>query len=251
MSKFDKELIEQIYETVDLEQTILKRMLETLENFQTGSFTVPISPIKQLLAKIEQFDLKNSPHKASKRMAKLARFLYTVLSDLKFLVKETENTPNKSTVLKEIDELLSRTKKILDSFYSYYYYLPEPRYIERWYYGYRNHYRYLPYYDYEYYYNKYYPDKRQYLNTTESIWYNVTHASDDRDESTLFVPKSFQGNQGEFDEYCIWKARKELELMRENRSKSPLELQRESDKTLDVADLIIKSCRRMKYESEK
>jgi hypothetical protein len=246
MDKFDRELVEEIFEVVDLEQTILQKMIQTLENYQSGSFTVPISPIKQLLAKIEHFDLKNSPHKASKRIAKLARFLYTVLSDLKFLVKETENTPNKSTVLKEIDELLSRSKKILDSFYSYYYYLPEPRYIERWYYGYRNHYKYLPYYDYEYYYNKYYPNKRQYLDTTESIWHNVIHGSDDRDENTLLVPKAFQGNQAEYDEYCLWKARKELELMRENRSKSPLELQRESDKTLDVADLIIKSYKKVR-----
>jgi hypothetical protein len=246
MSKFDKELIEQIYEVVDLEQTILQRMIQTLENYQSGTFTVPISPIKQLLAKIEHFDLKNSPHKASKRIAKLARYLYTILSDLKFLVKESQNTNNKETVLKEIDDLLQRVKRILDDFYGYYYYLPEPRYIERWYYGYRNHYKYLPYYDYEYYYNKYYPDKRQYLDTTESVWYNVTHGSNDREESTLFVPKSFQGTQGEFDEYCIWKARKELELMRENRSKSPLELQRESDKTLDVADLIIKSYKKVR-----
>jgi hypothetical protein len=89
-----------------------------------------------------------------------------------------------------------------------------------------------------------YPDKRKYLSAEESIWLDVTHGESDLSESTLFVPKSFQGNQGEYDEFCIWKARKELEQMRSSHYKSPLELEREKDKLLDVADKIIQSERR-------
>jgi hypothetical protein len=59
------------------------------------------------------------------------------------------------------------------------------------------------------------------------------------DESTLFVPKSFQGTQSEYDEYCIWKAKKELEQMRDSHYKSPVELQREGDKVLDIANRLI------------
>jgi hypothetical protein len=149
-------------------------------------------------------------------------------------------------LLKEIDNLIARVKKLLDNFYSYYYYVPEPRYIEKWYHGYRGHYKFLPYYDYYRYYEAIYPDKRKFLSTEESIWHDVTHGKSDLEESTLFVPKQFGGTQGEYDEYLIWKARKELEQMRDSRhyNKSPLELEREKDKLLDVAEKIIQSERR-------
>jgi hypothetical protein len=226
MDKLDIQLAEEIYEQVDLEQTILRRMLETLDAYESGSFSIPITTVKALLSKIEGFDFKNSPAKSSKRAAKIARFLHTILMDLRHLVRESQNSPNKDVLLREIDDLLKRVKKLLDSFYGYYYYVPESRYIEKWYYGYRDHYKYLPYYDYYRYYQQMYPDKRKYLSAEESIWLDVTHGESDLSESTLFVPKSFQGNQGEYDEYVIWKARKELEQMRSSHYKSPLELQR-------------------------
>jgi hypothetical protein len=162
---------------------------------------------------------------------------------LRFLVKESKDSPNKEVLLKEIDGLIKRVKKLLDNYYYYYQYIPEPRYIEKWYYGYRNHYK-LPYYDYYQYYQQMYPDKRKYYNLEDSVWHAVVHGSDDRDESTLFVPKQFQGTQAEYDEYLIWKAKKELEQMRSSHYKSPLELERESDKLLDVAEKIIRTERR-------
>jgi hypothetical protein len=244
MDKLDMELAEEIAEQVDLEQTILKRMLETLDAYESGSFTVPITTIKQLLAKIENTDFASAPSKTAKRTAKIARYLFTILSDLRFLVKESKDSPNKEVLLKEIDGLIARVKKLLDNFYSYYYYVPEPRYIEKWYYGYRDHYKYLPYYDYYRYYQQMYPDKRKYLSVEESIWADVTHGESDLSESTLFVPKSFQGTQSEYDEFVIWKVRKELEQMRSSHYKTPLELQREKDKLLDVAEKIIQSERR-------
>jgi hypothetical protein len=245
MDKLNLQAAEEIYETVELEQNILKKMLETLDAYESGSFTVPITTIKQLLAKIENTDFSSAPSKVAKRTAKIARYLFTILSDLHFLVKESQNSPNKEVLLKEIDNLIARVKKLLDNFYSYYYYVPEPRYIEKWYYGYRDHYKFLPYYDYYRYYQQMYPDKRKYLSAEESIWADVTHGESDLSESTLFVPKSFQGNQGEYDEFCIWKARKELEQMRSSHyNKTPLELQRESDKLLDVAEKIIRAERR-------
>jgi hypothetical protein len=73
----------------------------------------------------------------------------------------------------------------------------------------------------------------------------VIHGSDDRDENTLLVPKAFQGNQAEYDEYCIWKARKELEAIKHT-GKTPLELEQDSDKTRQVADLIIKSYKKVR-----
>jgi hypothetical protein len=245
MDKLDLQVAEEIYETVELEQNILKKMLETLDAYESGSFTVPITTIKQLLAKIENTDFSSAPSKAAKRTAKIARFLHTILMDLRHLVKESQNSPNKDVLLREIDELLKRVKKLLDNFYYQYYYIPPARYIERWWYGYRNHYnKYLPPIDYEQYYPQIYPDKRKYYNLEDSVWYSVVHGSDDRDESTLFVPKQFQGTQSEYDEYLIWKAKKELEQMRSSHYKSPLELQRESDKLLDVADKIIRAERR-------
>jgi hypothetical protein len=245
MDKLDMQVAEEIYEQVDLEQTILKRMLETLDAYEAGGFTVSISPIKQLLSKIENTDFASVPSKTAKRTAKIARYLFTILSDLRFLVKESQNSPNKEILLKEIDGLISKVKKLLDNYYYYYQYVPEPRYIEKWYYGYRDHYKFLPYYDYYRYYQQMYPDKRKYLSAEESIWLDVTHGESNLSESTLFVPKSFQGNQSEYDEFCIWKARKELEHMRSSHyNKTPLELQRESDKLLDVADKIIQSERR-------
>jgi hypothetical protein len=246
MDELDLQVAEEIYEIVELEQEILKRMLQTLDAYESGSFTVPITTIKQLLAKIENTDFSSAPSKAAKRTAKIARYLFTILNDLRFLVKESKDSPNKEVLLKEIDGLISKVKKLLDNYYYYYQYIPEPRYIEKWYWGYRNHYHYLPYYDYSRYYETIYPDKRKFLSTDESIWCDVVHGSDDRDESTLFVPKQFGGTQGEFDEYLIWKARKELEQMRDSRhyNKSPLELEREKDKLLDVAEKIIQSERR-------
>jgi hypothetical protein len=244
MDKVDLEVAEEIYQVVDLEQEILKRMLQTLDAYESGSFTIPITSVRALLSKIEDFDFSSAPSKAAKRTAKIARFLHTILMDLRHLVKESQNSPNKEVLLKEIDNLIARVKKLLDNFYSYYYYVPEPRYIEKWYYGYRDHYKFLPYYDYYRYYQQMYPDKRKYLSAEESIWLDVTHGESDLSESTLFVPKSFQGNQGEYDEFCIWKARKELEQMRSSHYKSPLELEREKDKLLDVADKIIQSERR-------
>jgi hypothetical protein len=100
----------------------------------------------------------------------------------------------------------------------------------------------LPYY-YQYY-ETMYPDKRKYLSVEESVWQDVTHGKSDLDESTLFVPKQFGGTQSEYDEYIIWKARKELEQMRDSHYKTPLELQREKDRLLDVADKIIRAERR-------
>jgi len=244
MKELDLQVAEEIYEQVDLEQNILKKMLETLDAYESGRFSISITPIKQLLAKIENTDFSSAPGKAAKRTAKIARFLYTILMDLRYLVKESQNSPNKEVLLKEIDNLIARVKKLLDNYYYYYQYIPEPRYIEKWYWGYRNHYHYLPYYDYSRYYETIYPDKRKFLSTDESIWCDVVHGSDDRDESTLFVPKQFQGTQSEYDEFIIWKARKELEQMRSSHYKSPLELQRESDKVLDVAEKIIRTERR-------
>jgi len=244
MDKVDLEVAEEIYQVVDLEQEILKRMLQTLDAYESGSFTIPITSVRALLSKIEDFDFSSAPSKAAKRTAKIARFLHTILMDLRHLVKESQNSPNKEVLLKEIDNLIARVKKLLDNFYSYYYYVPEPRYIEKWYYGYRDHYKFLPYYDYYRYYQQMYPDKRKYLSAEESIWLDVTHGESDLSESTLFVPKSFQGNQGEYDEFCIWKARNELEQMRSSHYKTPLELQRESDKVLDVAEKIIRTERR-------
>jgi hypothetical protein len=245
MDKLDLQAAEEIYQQVDLEQEILKKMLETLDAYESGSFTVPITTIKQLLAKIENTDFASTPSKTAKRTAKIARYLFTILSDLRFLVKESKDSPNKEVLLKEIDNLIARVKKLLDNYYYYYQYIPEPRYIEKWYYGYRNHYHYLPYYDYSRYYETIYPDKRKFLSTDESIWHDIVHGSDDRDESTLFVPKQFQGTQSEYDEYLIWKAKKELEQMRSSHyNKTPLELQRESDKLLDVAEKIIRAERR-------
>jgi hypothetical protein len=244
MKELDLQVAEEIYEQVDLEQTILRRMLETLDSYESGSFTVPITSLKALLSKIDGFDFKNSPAKSSKRAAKIARFLHTILMDLRHLVRESQNSPNKDVLLREIDDLLKRVKKLLDSFYGYYYYVPEPRYIEKWYYGYRDHYKFLPYYDYSKYYEAIYPDKRKFLSTEESIWHDVTHGKSDLGESTLFVPKQFQGTQAEYDEYLIWKAKKELEQMRDSHYKTPLELQREKDKLGDVADKIIQSERR-------
>jgi hypothetical protein len=239
MNENDLKLSEEVYRQVDLEQTILRRMLETLDSYEGGSFTVPITAIKELLSKIENFDFASAPAKAAKRTAKIARYLFTILSDLHFLVKESKESENKDILLKEVEELIDRVKKILNSFYGYYYYVPEPRYIEKWYYGYRDHYKNLPYSDYYQYYQTAYPDKRKYLSTEESIWADVTHGKNNLDESTLFVPKSFQGTQAEYDEYCIWKARKELDQMRSSHYKSPVELQREEDKVLDVADRLI------------
>jgi hypothetical protein len=242
MDKLDMQVAEEIYEEVDLEQTILKRMLETLDAYESGRFSVPITSLKALLSKIEDFDFSSAPSKAAKRTAKIARYLFTILSDLRFLVKESKDSPNKEVLLKEIDNLIARVKKLLDNYYYYYQYIPEPRYIEKWYWGYRNHYRFLPYY-YQYY-ETMYPDKRKFLSTDESIWHDIVHGSDDRDESTLFVPKQFQGTQAEYDEYLIWKAKKELEQMRDSHYKTPLELQREKDRLLDVADKIIRAERR-------
>jgi hypothetical protein len=244
MKELDLQVAEEIYEQVDLEQNILKKMLETLDAYESGRFSISITPIKQLLAKIENTDFSSAPSKTAKRTAKIARYLFTILNDLRFLVKESKDSPNKEVLLKEIDGLISKVKKLLDNYYYYYQYIPEPRYIEKWYYGYRDHYKYLPYYDYYQYYQQMYPDKRKYLSVEESIWADVTHGESDLSESTLFVPKSFQGNQGEYDEFCIWKARKELEQMRSSHYKSPLELQRESDKVLDVAEKIIRTERR-------
>ena len=250
MDKLNMQVAEEIYEQVDLEQTILKRMLETLDAYESGRFSVPITSLKALLSKIEDFDFSSAPSKAAKRTAKIARYLFTILSDLRFLVKESQNSPNKEVVLRQIDDLLKRVKKLLDNFYYQYYYIPPARYIERWLYGYRNHYnKYLPPMDYEQYYPQIYPDKRKYYNLQDSVWYSVVHGSDDRDESTLFVPKQFQGTQSEYDEYIIWKARKELESIRQV-GKTPLQLQEESDKTRLAADLIIKSAKgRFKHES--
>jgi hypothetical protein len=171
MDKLDMQVAEEIYEQVDLEQTILKRMLETLDAYESGKFSVPITSLKALLSKIEDFDFSSAPSKAAKRTAKIARYLFTILSDLRFLVKESKDSPNKEVLLKEIDNLIARVKKLLDNYYYYYQYIPEPRYIEKWYWGYRNHYRFLPYY-YQYY-ETMYPDKRKFLSTDESIWHDV------------------------------------------------------------------------------
>jgi len=244
MKELDLQVAEEIYEQVDLEQNILKKMLETLDAYESGRFSISITPIKQLLAKIENTDFSSAPSKAAKRTAKIARYLFTILTDLRFLVKESKDSPNKEVLLKEIDGLISKVKKLLDNYYYYYQYVPEPRYIEKWYYGYRDHYKFLPYYDYSKYYEAIYPDKRKFLSTEESIWYDVTHGKSDLGESTLFVPKQFQGTQAEYDEYLIWKAKKELEQMRDSHYKTPLELQREKDKLGDVADKIIQSERR-------
>jgi hypothetical protein len=246
MHKLDMELAEQIYEVVGLEQNILQKMLETLDSYEAGRFSVPITSLKALLSKIEDFDFSSAPSKAAKRTAKIARFLHTILMDLRHLVKESQNSPNKDVLLREIDDLLKRVKKLLDNFYYQYYYIPPARYIEHWWYGYRNHYnKYLPPIDYEQYYSQIYPDKRKYYGLEDSVWHDVVYGKPDLDESTLFVPKQFQGTQAEYDEYLIWKAKKELEQMRDfHYKKTPLELQRESDKLLDVADKIIRAERR-------
>ena len=236
MNEKDSRLSEEVYQQVDLEQTILRRMLETLDSYEGGSFTVPITAIKELLSKIENFDFASAPTKSAERTAKIARYLFTILSDLHFLVKESKESENKDVLLKEVGKLIDRVKNILDSFYGYYYYIPEPRYIEKWYYGYRDRYNFLPYYQY---YEAIYPDKRKFLSTEESIWHDVTHGESDIGESTLFTPKQFQGTQSEYDEYLVWKAKKELEQMRDSHYKSPVELQREGDKALDIADRLI------------
>jgi hypothetical protein len=129
MDKLDFQLAEEIYEQVDLEQTILRKMLETLDAYEGGSFTVPITPIKQLLAKIENIDFGLAPSNAAKRTAKIARYLFTILSDLHFLVKESKESENKDVLLKEVERLIDRVKKILDSFYAHYNFIPSSRYI--------------------------------------------------------------------------------------------------------------------------
>jgi hypothetical protein len=102
----------------------------------------------------------------------------------------------------------------------------------------------LPYY-YEKYYEEVYPDRRKRVG---DYYDAVVYGEADLDGSKQFVPVSFMGDNSEYLEWTTYLAYEDVMKMRAMRSKTPLELSQEHDKTRIAAEGIIRQSRRMFHE---
>jgi hypothetical protein len=227
-----------IHDYVALELQIFNDAMETFENVERGTLDIDLKPITRML-NIINVKLDEVPHKLARKFVKEAKFLYDVLNDYYYIVRETPELKDKGELLAEIRRLLEKCREILGKFHVIFGYMPPNRYIGNWYINQRRAYRFLPPYD-EKYYEKYYPDRRSKVDYYDAVVYGRY----DADETRAFVPLSFMGSDEEYREYMVYLAYEDIQKMRSARSKTPLELSQEHDKARMAADGIIRQSRR-------
>jgi len=235
---------ETLVEYLETERSVYNEMLQTLEDFERGNSTINLSNIEKLLNILEKNDVKISDDRTAKRIVQSSIFLHAILSDLIYLVRNSNlDNRTKEVWINKLHNLLNRTKRIIDDYYEYYGYLP--RYYRYWYYWYyadRQKYKFLPYYPESYYYDKY-PSKAKELSDTEAIWRDVTKGS--RGELSNLVPRSFLCL--DFDQYQEYVLLSLHDDLKQSTKRTSLSDERDDDKLHKVADYIIKEGKKV-YE---
>ena len=235
---------ETLVEYLETERSVYNDMLQTLENFERGKSSIDLKNIEKLLNILEKNDIKISDDRTAKRTVQSSIFLHAILSDLIYLVRNSNlDNRTKEVWINKLQNLLNRTKKIIDNYYEYYGYLPKYyRYWYYWYYADRQKYKFLPYYPESYYYDKY-PSKSKELSDTEVIWRDITKGS--RGELSNLVPRSFLClDFDQYQEYLLLSLRDNL---KQSTKKTTLSGERDNDKLHKVADYIIKEGKKV-YE---
>ncbi len=231
-SPMEKEFLDFLLE----EENLYHHQLNTLEKIKDQhAFSIQdLAPYQSMINKLGTHNMKTSSYRASFIVCQITRMINMFLNDLRMLLKEY-TFPDKERILSLIDRLLGNTKEIIDAYYQVYGTLPYFRFYENWYAAERR--RYLPDFNFHGFYAKLYPEKRGEEKLEDAIFRNLT-TKDDGYDSTLFVPCSFQGTQGEYDQWLALQAYKQL---KQSRTK-PLALEDESH--LPLSEKLLSKIRR-------
>jgi hypothetical protein len=200
------------------EENLYNNHLKNLEDIRWNrTFNLSkLQDYQNMISFLEKYrNIANNPYRTSFIATQVARMIFTFLNDLQYLLREFQ-FENKQKILKTITELMERAKNIIDNYYSYYKELPYPRFYEYWYSDERLKYG-LPYYDVEEFWNKYYPPIKKEKTSDSDIYGAVVSEKTDYYDNRLFVPKSFRGSNGEYQQYLMLQFYKEL---KERKSKS-------------------------------
>jgi len=112
---------ETLMEYLETERDVYNDMLQTLENFERGKSRVNLNNIEKLLNILEKNDIKISDERTAKRTVQSAIFLHAILSDLVYLVRNSNlDNRTKEIWINKLHNLLNRTKRIIDDYYDYY-----------------------------------------------------------------------------------------------------------------------------------
>ncbi|MGB9623051.1 MAG: hypothetical protein ACPL07_04315 [Candidatus Bathyarchaeia archaeon] len=222
------------------EESLYNHQLDILEKIKDEHrFSIgDLTPYKSMLNKLSTHNMKTSPYRASFIVCQVARMVHTFLTDLKMLLKEYA-FKDKEEVLNLIDKLLEKAKEIIDAYYQTYGVLPYPRFYEKYYSHERE--KFLPYYDYYSYYSQLYPEKKSNESLKDTVFRCIT-TKDDGYDSTQFVPASFQGTQGELDQYMALQTYKKLKEMQSH----PLAL--EDDRNLPEYERLLNKIRKGEWK---
>jgi len=208
------------------EENLYNNHLKNLEDIKWNR-TLNLSKLqdyKNIITFLEKYrDIANHPYRTSFIATQVARMIFSFLNDLQYLLREFQ-FEDKEKILRTITELMERAKNIIDGYYSYYKELPYARFWENYYATERLRYG-LPYYDIEEFWNKHYPSTKKGKTSDSEIYGAIVSGKEDYYDNRLFVPKSFRGSNGEYQQYLMLQFYKEL---KERKSK-PQRLSVEDD----------------------
>jgi len=218
------------------EEELYNHQLNTLEKIRDQhAFSIQdLAPYQSMLNRLNMHNIKTSPYRASFIVCQVARMIFTFLSDLRMLLMQY-TFESKEEVLDLIDKLLEKAKEIMEAYYQVYGTLPYFRYYENWYTTERR--RYLPDFNYYDYYSRLYPEKKREESLQDTVFKCIT-TKDDGYDSTLFVPCSFMGTEGEYNQWLALQAYKQL------RQSKPKTLALEDDRNLPEYERLLNKIRR-------
>ncbi|MGB9683274.1 MAG: hypothetical protein ACPL1I_09905 [bacterium] len=197
---------------LEQEEELYSLQLDNLDGIKNNHlFNIGnLESYRSMLQKLSNQDMKTLPYRSAFITVQVARMIHTFLLDLKQMLKEYTYF-HKEKILSKIDELLQKSKRMMDQYYQIYGKMPDFRFREKWYFSDRA--KYLPFYPYEEYYKKLYPPKESEMELKNQIFFDLTRRSDDYYDSKQFVPASFQGSMGEYDQFLALQAYKELKKL--------------------------------------